>query len=493
MKRKGDYQSDTILSEDNDFITLITESIKTSIEDIDISNEIKQQSTLINFNDSNNTLSANLSTFTSNIETYIESQKQSIITKIVNGYQRIKEYVSMLETNLLPLSNSNSSIISDEKFIISLNKLNNDIKSFIKSAKKNFTTIKSSNDQILLHTSKHKTLLNECVSLLSSNRANKEKIIKSKLNMLLSKEETFLNIKHEISTKVKLIEKEIVKLFDSTKEFNTSINERETTALIDIIPTPKTTLNNCDEILITKSNLNHSFNSNDKVSQLEKKNEQLENENQQLKSEIKRSSSCIDIIKRNSIKDIKDITLNENRINEIVSLKASLSKKDDECNKLIKENDTIKKEISKKENSIQELKSKLTAIEAEKKKMNEIISSDAIANKINDEYTHIKEEFANLNAEYIKEKTEKEKLITNSKSMALSLKDTLTQIAQLKKDLLHKDKSIREIESLTAKKYTDIISQKDTAISLLSKEKEDSQRQIDQLIRELNIARSSII
>ena len=42
MKRKGDYQSDTILSEDNDFITLITESIKTSIEDINISNEIKQ-------------------------------------------------------------------------------------------------------------------------------------------------------------------------------------------------------------------------------------------------------------------------------------------------------------------------------------------------------------------------------------------------------------------------------------------------------------------
>ena len=493
MKRKGDYQSDTILSEDNDFITLITESIKTSIEDIDISNEIKQQSTLINFNDSNNTLSANLSTFTSNIVTYIESQKQSIITKIVNGYQRIKEYVSMLETNLLPLSNSNSSIISDEKFIISLNKLNNDIKSFIKSAKKNFTTIKSSNEQILLHTSKNKTLLNECISLLSSNRINKEKIIKSKLNMLLSKEETFLNIKHEISTKVKLIEKEIVKLFDSTKEFNTSINERETTALIDIIPSPKITLNNCDEILITKSNLNHSFNSNDKVSQLEKKNEQLENENQQLKSEIKRSSSCIDIIKRSSIKDIKDITSNENRINEIVSLKASLSKKDDECNKLIKENDTIKKEISKKENSIQELQSKLTAIEAEKQKMNEIISSDSIANKINDEYTHIKEEFANLNAEYIKEKSEKEKLITNSKSMALSLKDTLTQIAQLKKDLLHKEKSISEIESLTAKKYTDIISQKDTAISLLSKEKEDSQRQIDQLIRELNIARSSII
>ena len=189
----------------------------------------------------------------------------------------------------------------------------------------------------------------------------------------------------------------------------------------------------------------------------------------------------------------KDITSNENRINEIVSLKASLSKKDDECNKLIKENDTIKKEISKKENSIQELQSKLTAIEAEKQKMNEIISSDSIANKINDEYTHIKEEFANLNAEYIREKSEKEKLITNSKSMALSLKDTLTQIAQLKKDLLHKEKSISEIESLTAKKYTDIISQKDTAISLLSKEKEDSQRQIDQLIRELNIARSSII
>ena len=130
MKRKGDYQSDTILSEDNDFITLITESIKTSIEDIDISNEIKQQSTLINFNDSNNTLSANLSTFTSNIETYIESQKQSIITKIVNGYQRIKEYVSMLETNLLPLSNSNSSIISDEKFIISMQELERFISDF---------------------------------------------------------------------------------------------------------------------------------------------------------------------------------------------------------------------------------------------------------------------------------------------------------------------------------------------------------------------------
>ena len=106
MKRKGDYQSDTILSEDNDFITLITESIKTSIEDINISNEIKQT---VN-NDS-----------PSNLINYIESQKQSIITKIVNGYQRIKEYVSMLETNLLPLSNSNSSIISDEKFMINNN------------------------------------------------------------------------------------------------------------------------------------------------------------------------------------------------------------------------------------------------------------------------------------------------------------------------------------------------------------------------------------
>ena len=31
MKRKGDYQSDTILSEDNDFITLITESLSTYI------------------------------------------------------------------------------------------------------------------------------------------------------------------------------------------------------------------------------------------------------------------------------------------------------------------------------------------------------------------------------------------------------------------------------------------------------------------------------
>ena len=478
MKRKGDYQSDTILSEDNDFITLITESIKTSIEDINISNEIKQT---VN-NDS-----------PSNLINYIESQKQSIITKIVNGYQRIKEYVSMLETNLLPLSNSNSSIISDEKFMISLNKLNNDIKCFIKSAKKNFTAIKTSNDQILLHTSKNTTLLNECVSLLSSNRVNKEKIIKSKLNILLSKEEALLNIKHDISTKVKLIEKEIVKLFDSTKEFNTSINERENNALIGILPSPKITLNNCDEILITKSNLNHSFNSNDKVSQLEKKNEQLENENQQLKSEIKRSSSCIDIIKRSSIKDIRDIASNENRINEIVSLKASLSKKEDECYKLIKENDTLKKEISKKENSIQELHSKLTTIEAENKKINEIISSDSIANKINDEYIQIKEKIVKLNEEYTKEKNEKEKLITNSKSMALSLKDTLTQIAKLKKDLLNKEKSISEIESLTAKKYTDAISQKDTTISLLTKEKEDSQRQIDQLIRELNIARSSII
>ena len=98
-----------------------------------------------------------------------------------------------------------------------------------------------------------------------------------------------------------------------------------------------------------------------------------------------------------------------------------------------------------------------------------------------------------LNEEHTKEKNEKEKLITNSKSMALSLKDTLTQIAKLKKDLLNKEKSISEIESLTAKKYTDAISQKDTTISLLTKEKEDSQRQIDQLIRELNIARSSII
>ena len=302
-----------------------------------------------------------------------------------------------------------------------------------------------------------------------------------------------LNIKHDISTKVKLIEKEIVKLFDSTKEFNTSINERENNALIGILPSPKITLNNCDEILITKSNLNHSFNSNDKVSQLEKKNEQLENENQQLKSEIKRSSSCIDIIKRSSIKDIRDIASNENRINEIVSLKASLSKKEDECYKLIKENDTLKKDISKKENSIQELHSKLTTIEAENKKINEIISSDSIANKINDEYIQIKEKIVKLNEEYTKEKNEKEKLITNSKSMALSLKDTLTQIAKLKKDLLNKEKSISEIESLTAKKYTDAISQKDTTISLLTKEKEDSQRQIDQLIRELNIARSSII
>lgn len=483
MKKKEDYQSDTILSEDNDFINLIAESVKSAIEEFDITNVIKEQTNPI----------ANKDNIYSNIIAEFNSKKQNVISKISNGYSRIKEYVSMLETNLLPLSNSSSSLLSDEKIILSINKLNNDIKSFIRTAKTNFTTIKASNDQIMLHISRNKTIVNECISLISSNRINKEKIIKSKLNMILNKEDSLNNIKHEISSKVKLIEKEIVKLFNSTKEFNVSITERNNNETNDILQSPKITLNNCDEILITKSNLNHSFNSNEKVSQLEKKNEELESENKQLKKEIKHSSSCIDILKRNSIKDLSEIASNEKRLNEIVTLKASLNKKSDECNKYIREIESLKKAISNKDNLIKELQSKINSIEEEKKKIEEIVSSDSIANKIKEEYSHIKEEYDKLKEEYIKEKEEKEKLINNSKSMALSLKDTLKQISQLKKDNIAKEKSIQEIESITIKKYNDIISQKDNMISSITKEKEDSQKQIDQLIRELNIARNSII
>ena len=102
---------------------------------------------------------------------------------------RIKDYVSMIESNLFPMPSSNdnnqldkNNLIVDDELIASLNKLNADIKEFIRASKNHFTQLKLSNETILDLNLYCKSTINELFQQITScssanNRVNKMFII----------------------------------------------------------------------------------------------------------------------------------------------------------------------------------------------------------------------------------------------------------------------------------------------------------------------------
>lgn len=474
---------------------------------------------------------------------------------------RIKDYVSMIESNLFPMASSNNNnqlyknnLIVDDELIASLNKLNADIKEFIRASKNHFTQLKLSNETILDLNLYCKSTINELFQQITScssannrvnkmfgNNLNKERTIKNKLNQLTNKIEKIIEIKYEIGKQVKYVEKEIVKLFENTKFFYANLKFPKYLPKINKKSKNKQNFNTNnnfglnllqlnEEILNTKSNLNHSFSynhifttnnnnnngNNEKIVQLEKKNEMLENEIEKMKKNLekekmlKKCSSC-ENIKRISIKELTNNSSNDSRINEIITLKNKLTKINDDLVSIQKEKENLNKNILGKDEQITKLNQQIENLKKEKDEMNKIINDKMNINdytiqlkednsKINREFEKLKKDYENAKEDYINEKTEKEKIILNSKSMASSLKDTLKQISLLKKEKLESDNAIKNLEEEMKQKIETISQKKDNEISIINKEKEkiskekdDALKQVDQLIRELNIARNSIM
>lgn len=111
---------------------------------------------------------------------------------------KVKDYVSMIETNLFSMASSNNNkfyknnLIVDDELIASLNKLNGDIKEFIRTSKNNYIQFKLIKETLLDINLYYKSAINEVfqqifscstsnnrITKMFGNNLNKERTIKT--------------------------------------------------------------------------------------------------------------------------------------------------------------------------------------------------------------------------------------------------------------------------------------------------------------------------